>query len=158
MINAGLYDNSNDDAYWTKNPQIIEIGTNVTSVGDEAFFDCYMLTGVTIPNSVTSIGYSAFGSCLFITSVTIPDSVTSIGGGAFSNCEKLTSVTIPDSVTSIGDDAFNGCEILTSVIFEGKDKATVQNMTTYPFGLNYAGNVVTIHCTDGDFTIQFDGE
>ena len=36
----------------------------VTSIGYEAFYDCYGLTSVTIPNSVTSIGHSAFYGCI----------------------------------------------------------------------------------------------
>lgn len=32
----------------------------ITSIGDEAFYDCTSLTSVTIPNSVTSIGDGAF--------------------------------------------------------------------------------------------------
>ena len=50
----------------------------------------------TIPNSVTSIGENAFYDCRSLTSVTIPDSVTSIGNNAFGGCVSLTSVTIPD--------------------------------------------------------------
>ena len=59
--------------------------------------------------SVTSIGYDAFYRCYGLTSVTIPNSVTSIGDAAFYYCSGLTSVTIPNSVTSIGDDAFYYC-------------------------------------------------
>ena len=36
----------------------------VTSIGGSAFFGCYGLTSVTIPNSVTSIGSSAFQNCI----------------------------------------------------------------------------------------------
>ena len=113
-------------------------GVTVTSIGDQAFYNCTSLTSVTIPDSVTSIGDRAFRCCISLTSVTIPDSVTSIGEEAFYGCwdltrltipgsvtsidkdafcfcSSLTSVTIPDSVTSIGDSAFYGCESLTSV-------------------------------------------
>ncbi len=79
---------------------------SVTSIGDNAFSDCWDLLSVTIPNSVTSIGYEAFYSCRSLSSVTIPNSVTEIGSVAFADCRGLTSITIPNSVTSIGDYAF----------------------------------------------------
>ena len=88
---------------------------SVTSIGSNAFSNCYGLTSVTIPNSVTSIGDGAFYGCSGLTSVTIGNSVTSIGIAAFYNCSGLTSVTIPNSVTSIGGSAFRGCSGLTSV-------------------------------------------
>ena len=88
---------------------------SVTSIGENAFRNCYALASITIPNSVTSIGESAFASCRSLTSVTIGESVTSIGEGAFSYCYSLTSVTIPNSVTSIGGEAFSGCSSLTSI-------------------------------------------
>jgi hypothetical protein len=91
------------------------IPTNVTSIGDYAFYCCSSLTNVTIPNSVTSIGDFAFGGCTSLTNVTIPNSVTSIGDFAFYDCSCLTNVTIGTNVTSIGDGAFFGCYSLTSV-------------------------------------------
>ena len=91
------------------------IADGVTSIGDNAFYECTSLTSVTIPNSVTSIGGSAFYGCTGLTSVTIPNSVTSIGDRVFYGCTGLTSVTIPDSVTSIEFSAFSGCTGLTSV-------------------------------------------
>ena len=90
-------------------------GKSVTSIGGDAFYCCYSLTSITIPNSVTSIGSSAFSVCTSLTSITIPDSVKSIGYSAFSGCTSLTSVTIPNSVTSIGSFAFSNCTSLTSV-------------------------------------------
>ena len=87
----------------------------VTSIGERAFYECWPLTSVTIPNSVTSIGYQAFYDCDGLTSVTIPNSVTSIENNAFSDCGGLTSVTIGNGVTSIGEWAFSGCSSLTSV-------------------------------------------
>ena len=93
----------------------VVIENGVTSIGNNAFYNCSSLTSVTIPKSVTSIGESAFGDCTSLTSVTIPNSVTSIGKAAFYNCTSLTSVTIPNGVTSIGEYAFYKCSSLTSV-------------------------------------------
>ena len=94
----------------------VTVGNGVTSIGDRAFYNCSGLTSITIPDSVTSIGFAAFEDCSSLTSITIPDSVTSIGDHAFDGCSSLTSITIPDSVTSIGFAAFQSCSSLTSVI------------------------------------------
>ncbi|MEO2121766.1 MAG: leucine-rich repeat domain-containing protein, partial [bacterium] len=96
-------------------PGTIE-GKPVTSIGEDAFFECEFLTSITIPEGVTSIGAWAFDDCYALRTVTIPDSVTSIGRGAFDECYALRTVTIPDSVTSIGDWAFYCCDDLTSII------------------------------------------
>ena len=90
------------------------IKENTRLIADKAFWRCYSLTSVTIPNSVTSIGNYAFCECENLTAIAIPNSVTSIGDGAFSYCSSLTSITIPNSVTSIGEYTFSGCP-LTSI-------------------------------------------
>ena len=52
MIDAGLYNGSS----WIKEPQTVELGPTVTSLGSNAFYGCSSLSGVTMPDSVTSIG------------------------------------------------------------------------------------------------------
>jgi uncharacterized repeat protein (TIGR02543 family) len=69
---------------------------SVTSIGDEAFFNCKGLTGVTIPDGVTNIGSFAFFNCQGLTSVTIPNGVTGVGYGAFWNCNGLRRLYVPD--------------------------------------------------------------
>ena len=103
-------------AFWTcYSLTSVVIPNSVTNIGYNAFYGCSGLTSVTIPSSVTSIGSDAFNNCSGLTSVVIPDSVTTIGDYAFYQCTSLTSVTIPDNVTSIGNWAFNNCSGLTSV-------------------------------------------
>lgn len=88
---------------------------NPITISTNAFYGCYSLTSVTIPDSVTIIGDGTFSYCSGLTSVNIPSAVTYIGRTAFYVCRTLTSVTIPDSVTSIGNNAFTYCVNLASV-------------------------------------------
>ncbi|MBQ7355921.1 MAG: leucine-rich repeat domain-containing protein [Clostridia bacterium] len=83
-------------------------GVPVKEIYNEAFQGT-SITSVIIPNSVTSVGEQAFYDCRSLASVVIGDSVTSIGYRAFYGCRSLASVVIGDSVASIGDDAFYNC-------------------------------------------------
>jgi len=104
------------------------ISNGVTSIADNAFYDCYNLTNVTISSSVASIGESAFIYCSDLTSVTIPDSVCNIGWEAFYDCWGLTNVTFGSGVTNIGDDAFGSCSSLLSVTISNS-VASIGNYT-----------------------------
>ena len=123
-------------------------GKAVTSIGDYAFFFCWDLTSITIPNSVTSIGNSAFENCTGLTSITISDSVTSIGDYAFSHCRGLTNITIGNSVASIGEDAFGICSYLTSITYKGTQ--TQWKAISKESGWDFSIGFYIIHCTDGD--------
>ena len=101
-----------------KIPEEID-GYTVTSIDDDAFYDCYSLTSIVIPDNVTTIGENAFYDCYSLTSVTIGDSVTIIGERAFYCCDRLPSVTIGNNVTTIGSGAFYGCDSLTDVYYTG---------------------------------------
>ena len=93
-----------------------EVTYRVTSVGKQAFGNCFSLTSVVIPNSVTSIGRDAFWGCDSLKSIIISNGVTSIGTAAFMECDSLKSIVIPNSVISIEDNAFSGCSSLTSIV------------------------------------------
>ena len=95
---------------------VITFDGEVTSIGEDAFYNCDSIVSVSIPDSVTSIGVCAFSVCRNLTDFTIPDRVVSIGDNAFYFCTSLANITIPDSVTSIGEFSFYNCSKLTSAI------------------------------------------
>ena len=109
-------------AYRAKEPNYI-IPDSVTTIGDEAFWECKSLISIDIPKSVTTIGRDAFCGCDSLTSINIPNSVTNIVDGAFSCCTSLTNINIPDSVTTIGNGAFYGCDSLTNIVIS--DSVTI---------------------------------
>lgn len=98
--------------------QVIEdvvIPSDVTSIGNGAFYNCCGLSSVTIPDGATSIGESAFHGCSGLTDLIIPNSVTFIGEKAFEWCTGLVSVTLPDDITIIRKQTFYCCGALESI-------------------------------------------
>ena len=134
------------------------VSYTVTSIKNDAFFECFSLTSITIPNSVTSIGEYAFYKCSFLTSITIPNSVTSIGKFAFNGCSSLTSpvynahcfaympisysgaYTIPEGIKQIAGSAFYGCKSLTSITIPN----SVTSIGGYAFTHCYSLTSITI--------------
>lgn len=93
----------------------VEIPNTVTAIYTAAFRDCWNMTTISLPNSLTEISNSAFTNCSALTSLTIPDNVKNIYSNVFSGCSSLASIDIPNSVTSIGESAFSGCHSLASI-------------------------------------------
>ena len=59
------YSYSNRSPWYGQHIKRIIIDDGVSTIGNEAFDDCYTLTSVTIPNSVTKIGTAAFATCIY---------------------------------------------------------------------------------------------
>ena len=99
-----------------KTIKTVVIEDGVTSIGDDAFYNCTGLTSVVIGNSVKSIGNYAFYNCTGLTSVVIGNSVKSIGSDAFCGCTGLTSVEFnAENCTTMSSSVFNGCTALSTV-------------------------------------------
>lgn len=105
----------------------ITIPDNVTSIGDNAFWDCSELKSVEIPNSVTNIGIYAFRGCSGLTSITLPDNGVYVKGGAFAYCTSLVNVTIPENADGIDDSTFKGCSKLWSKWIRTMEQSSVGN-------------------------------
>lgn len=82
-------------------------GMPVVAIGNSAFLDCNLITGISIPDSVTTMGPRAFYSCDGLTSVTLPPGLTAIPDELLSRCSNLIAANIPAGVTSIGQNAFS---------------------------------------------------
>ena len=103
------------DEKWNKTILSAEVSDGITSIGDNAFYNCRAMTQVYIPNSVTKIGKSSFYCCNVLEAVTLSDNIASIGWNAFNQCSALTSITLPVHLTHIEGQAFFMCSGLTSL-------------------------------------------
>ena len=108
--------------YYCKSIKSVEIGNNVTYIGEKAFYN----TGIYNSESNRDNGVLYIDNCLIQAnpsvvkgSYTIKEGTRVISGSAFYNCSNLSSITIPNSVTSIGSSAFYGCSGLTKVNYLG---------------------------------------
>ena len=123
-----------------------------TSVGLNDIYHVFTTTGeheivYILKDTSSSIPNNIFYYCSLITSIIIPNGVTSIGQSAFYNCTALQSITIPNSVTTIGAYAFQYCSALKSITCNATVAPTIANTTFqsikqngilyHPSGSNY---------------------
>ena len=91
------------------------IPNGVEIVGNYAFYKCFYLNYINLPNSITDIGYSAFESCGLM-ALDIPDSIRFIGIGAFSCCEHLSFIKIGCGLSKLENSVFSNCYDLEEII------------------------------------------
>lgn len=95
-----------------------EFGSNVTAIGDNAFFDNSSLKDIIFGQSISKIGSSAFENCDFIEVLSFPASLSEIGDRAFYSLASLTSVDFAENseLYSIGKEAFASAAALKSIV------------------------------------------
>ena len=93
----------------------VMVEPGVTSIGGYAFYGCYLLTSVRLPDDLQYINQSAFQDCLNLEMVVIPESVVEIGQSAFDGCRDLSNVKISKGVTVIAQRTFRDCSSLINI-------------------------------------------
>ena len=80
-------------------------------------------------NALTTVGNDAFNGCGLLTSINLPN-VTTVGISAFNSCESLTSIDLPN-VTTVGNNAFWFCRSLKEIHFAAKNKKAIEALSDY---------------------------
>lgn len=130
------------------------IPESVTKINDFAFYGCYDLTSVDIPNTVNTIGRGAFILCNNITALTIPESVKLIENYAFNDWHSLESLAIPNSVDVIGAMVFVSCTNLKTVTLPSELKEVGDHL------FEYSSNIESVYYNAVDpveSNLRFDG-
>ena len=93
----------------------VKIPTHITHIPEGLFAGCANLKEVDFSN-VTSIGNRAFWECTSLVSITIPDTVTEIGESVFRLCTSLKNFNLSGGSLSIGEGTLYGTAVEELVI------------------------------------------
>lgn len=104
-----------DAFHWCKVLEEIELPSSVKTIGEGAFEKCESLGSITLPEGVSGIAQYTFRGCKNLTTVSIPSTAANIGQWAFRDCSQLEEIVIPEGVSSIENQAFLDCTRLSKV-------------------------------------------
>lgn len=137
------YDMNNLPPWYSRRDEIttIDIGINITHIGDYAFYGCSNVTiirnmrvksigtyamsccsklkNVIVPEGVTVLDRYTFQGCTGLKTVVLPSTLEVIDQRAFMDCSGMIGIEIPASVTKINYEAFFGCSGLLGITFTG---------------------------------------
>lgn len=114
----------------------IKLPSTLTTIMDNAFINCRKLPSIDLMHSnITSLGDTCFKQCYALTSITIPATVTNIPKQAFYNCYMLNTiiftgpVVITNNGTAIGaSDTTNGpfydTGALANIVFKSSSQGS----------------------------------
>ena len=70
----------------------VDVHPDTKVIADNAFYNCYNMTDLSLPEGLSHISVSAFSYCTALTNITIPESVVWMGDSAFWQCTGLERV------------------------------------------------------------------
>ena len=125
--------------------------SNVTEIGEDAFYHCTALKSVTVPDTVSILEPRTFGNCMALETVQLSSMLDKIGEHCFYNCLSLKEITIPGRVDTIDSGAFLNCPELKSIALNDAVK-TIGN-----YALGYYVDAETMKYSHiPDFVIETD--
>ena len=104
-----------DAFHWCEVLEEIELPSSVKTIGESAFEECESLESITLPEGVSGIAQYTFEGCKNLKNVSIPSTAANIGYRAFRDCSQLEEIVIPEGVSSIETQAFLDCTRLSKV-------------------------------------------
>ena len=141
-------------------------GAKITSIGQDAFYECQSLKELIIPNTVKSIGDYAFEYCAVETLIFEEGSqLAKIYEYGFYGAYNLTEFRITSNVTSIGEEAFAECESLMDITVDDsiekidatsfRDSGYYKHHANWKDGLLYLGKwVIGCNGSTGEYLIR----
>lgn len=120
---AGTVNDSNKRGVFAdaSNIEKLVVGSNLSGIGNYAFYGCTMLNSITLGNGLEALGNHAFEDCINLKTVNVDVGarLMAIGDHAFYNCSGLTSFAMPVAVQKVGDSAFENCSNLENIDLRG---------------------------------------
>lgn len=95
--------------------------TNVRTIGEWAFSDCYELTEITLPDSLEVVSDAVFAFDPMISTVEFPENVIYVGDGIFERCDALESITLYPNIEYFCKDYIGLCSNLKTIYFMGTE-------------------------------------
>ena len=127
----------------------ITVSEGIEYVDSCAFWNCFNLKKVILPDSVTGIGEMTFGNCKELTDISIPNGVDTLKYAVFYGCINLESVYLSDTIKTIDSFAFMNCDNLKNIYYEG----TKEQWGKIEFQGDFDN--VTIHYNSADYEHSF---
>ncbi len=107
------------------------IPDGVEEIRTKAFYKCYCLTDITIPESVKLIGEKSFFHCS-LQQLNLPEGTETIEKDAFGFNYSLQELTIGPNIKEIGEYAFYNCTNLLKIEVQAKESEIALGKKWYP--------------------------